>query len=113
MGFPRRLMLFMFGAAMGTVLVYGMLIRDREFPAWTPSDRIKEEITWDSIHVDASLNLELNQAAIVNAVNGSNIHFDKSKVRTKPCRTYLMTTEDLHDMTISICDSVATVLAYD
>ena len=106
-------MLFMFGAAMGSVLVYGMLIRDREFPAWTPSDRIKEEITWDSILVDPSLDLHLDQAAIVNSVNGADIHFDKSKVRTEPCRTYLMTTEDLHDMTISICDSVATIVAYD
>jgi len=103
----------MIGAAMGSVLVYGMLIRDREFPAWTPSDRIKEEITWDSILVDRSLNLQMNQADIVDAVNGADIHFDKSKVRTKPCRTYLMTTEDLHEMTISICDSVATLVAYD
>lgn len=106
-------MLFMFGAAMGSVLVYGMLIRDREFPAWTPSDRIKEEITWDSVHVDPSLNLKMDQAAIEYAVNGADIHFDKSKVRTEPCRTYLMTTEDLHEMSISICDSVATIIAYD
>lgn len=106
-------MLFMFGTAMGSVLVYGMLIRDREFPAWTPSDRIKEEITWDSVHVDPSLNLKMDQAAIEYAVNGADIHFDISKVRTEPCRTYLMTTEDLHEMSISICDSVATIIAYD
>ncbi len=106
-------MLFMFGAAMGSVLVYGMLIRDRVFPAWTPSDRIKEEITWDSIQVDPTLNLKLSQQELVDAVNGADIHFDRSKVRTKPCRIYLMTTQDLHEMTIAICDSVATVTDYD
>lgn len=106
-------MLFMFGVGIGCVLVYGMLIRDREFPAWTPSDRIKEEITWDSIHIDPNVDLKMDQTALKEAVNGADIHFDRSKVRDEPCRTYLMTTLDQHDMSISICDSVATVVAYD
>ena len=89
-----------------------MLIRDREFPAWTPSDRIKQDMTLDSVLIDSALDLNMDQTQLKAAINGSDIHFDKSKVRTKPCRVYEMTTEDNHEMSVQICDSVSTVIRY-
>lgn len=113
MNFGRRLLFFMIGVSIGCFLVWGMLLRNRDMPNWTPSDRVKEEVTWNNILIADSIQMPWDSTQLAEAIWSSDIHFDKSVVRDKPCRTYEMTTEDMHDLSIQICDSVVTVVGFE
>lgn len=111
MNFIQRLGYFGFGVGLGCLVVYGLLIKDREFPAWTPEGRVLEELTMDTIFISPELSLEFSDSLLRQKVNNSEVLFRESIVKNEPCREYQLNS-DSERMRISICDSVRTLIQY-
>ena len=111
MKFLDRLGYFGFGVALGCALVYFMLIKDREFPAWMPGDRVIEELTSYPISIEAGVSVPYSDSLLVEAIKKSKVNFDKSDVRSKPCRTYQLYSKVEH-MRLKICDKKVARVAY-
>ena len=112
MSFLRRLGYFGFGAGLGCILVYALLIRDREFPAWLPEDRVIEELISDTIIVSPDLQLSFTDSVLVEKIKESDVRFRESIVRNEPCREYQLETE-AERMRIKLCDSVPELVQYE
>ncbi len=106
-----RFKYFGFGVAIGCSLVYFMLIKDREFPAWLPEDRVIEELTLGSIAIEEGITLPFADSLVADRIQLSEVLFDESNVREKPCREYQLES-DSERMRLSICDSVVTLKEY-
>jgi hypothetical protein len=104
-------MYFAFGILLGCGLVYGMLIKDRDFPAWLPGDRVIEELTSHPISVADSVTLPFPDSLLPERINASEVLFKESVVREKPCRTYQLESE-IDRLRVRICDSTVTIVGY-
>ncbi len=107
----NRFKFFGIGIAIGSAMVYYMLIKDREFPAWLPSDRVIEELTMYPVRIDGNVELPFPDSLIVEHIRVSDVLFDESKVREKPCREYQLESAT-ERMRLEICDTVVTLLEY-
>lgn len=105
-------MFFAFGILLGCGLVYSMLIKDRDFPAWLPGDRVIEELTSYPITVADSVKLPFSDSLLVERMEDSDVKFRESVVREQPCRTYQLQSE-IDRLRVRICDSTVTVVAYE
>jgi len=112
MTFFQRFKFFGFGLGMGCILVYFMLIRDREFPPWTPEGRVLEELTMDTIFIAPELNVQFSDSVLREKVNDSEVLFRQSIVRNEPCREYQLDSKK-ERMRVSICDSIRTLVQYE
>lgn len=112
MKFTDRLMYFAFGILLGCGLVYGMLIKDRDFPAWLPGDRVIEELTSYPISVADSVRLPFSDSLLASRMEDSDVKFRESVVRDQPCRTYQLQSE-VDRLRVRICDSTVTIVAYE
>lgn len=97
MPFSRRLALFIFGILLGSLFVYGTLIRGRTFPAWLPSDRVLESMREHPIQISAKLRCELECLGLVNqdvasvlADEDADVLFDESDIRGKEKPEYII-----------------------
>ncbi len=88
-----------------------MLVKDREFPALLPVDRVIEELTMGSISINEGIALPFADSLLVERIEESDVLFDESNVREKPCRVYQLES-DIERMRFSICDSVVTLRKY-
>lgn len=111
MSFVQRLGYFGFGLALGCMLVYILLIRDREFPAWTPNGRVLEELAVDSVVIDPSVQLPFADSLLVQHVKASDVKFDESLVRDVPCREYQLES-DAERMRFKICKTEIRLIEY-
>ena len=112
MTFFQRFGYFAFGLGMGCILVYILLIRNREFPAWTPEGRVLEELTMDTIFISPDLNFQITDSVLRSKVKHSEVLFRESIVRNKPCREYQLDSKQ-ERMRVSICDSIRTLVQYE
>lgn len=112
MSLLRRFGYYFFGVALGSMLVYVMLIRDRDFPAWLPEDRVLEEIAVDSIAIAENLTVTFSDRVLRSKLEDAEVHFKKSIVRNEPCREYQIETA-LEHMRFKLCDSVPELILYD
>lgn len=103
MNFIQRLGYFGFGVGLGSLLVYVLLIRDREFPAWLPADRVIEEITTDTITIADGLNINFTDSILKLKVKDADVLFKESIVRNEPCREYQLETDE-ERMRFKICE---------
>lgn len=87
-------------------------MRGRSFDFWMPGERVKTEIierkpviSEKAICQLACLNL--NKDSIASIIKKSEVNFDKSRVREKPCKYYLLELSgDKIQMDFSLCDTV-------
>ena len=108
----KRFFYYIVGFTIGAIFIYFLLIRGRSFDFWMPSERVKTEIierkpviTEKAISQLACLNL--NKDSIDSIIKKSEVNFDKSKVREKPCKLYLLEINgDKIKMDFSLCDTV-------
>lgn len=112
MTFLQRLGYYGFGVGIGCMLVYALLIRNREFPAWTPEGRVLEELTMDTIHIAPELNVQFTDSVLRDKVKHADVRFRESIVRDEPCREYQLDTKK-ERMRVSICDSIRTLVLYE
>jgi hypothetical protein len=115
MSFLQRLSYFAFGAGLGCVIVYGLLIRDRDFPAWLPGDRVIEELTKQPVVIAPEVGVTFSDSIYKLKMEDADVEFKKSIVRASeihPCREYHLET-DLEIMRVRICDSIPKLIAYE
>ncbi|MFC2176749.1 hypothetical protein ACFLR1_07275, partial [Bacteroidota bacterium] len=85
--------------------------KDRKFPAWLPEDRILEELTQRPINIGDNIELPFADSLLPEVIMRSEVLFNESEVRTKPCRTYQLKA-DATSMRFTICDSTVSLVAY-
>lgn len=112
MTFLQRLGYFGFGLALGCMLVYILLIRDREFPAWTPEGRVLEELAVDSVVIDPAVLLPFPDSLLISRIKASDVRFDQSLVRDVPCREYQLESES-DRMRFRICKTEIRLYEYE
>lgn len=102
MSFVQRFGYFAFGIGLGCILVYALLIRDRELPAWLPDDRVIQELAVDTLVIDPSIKLPFADSLLIKHIEDSDVLFDESLVRDVPCREYQLES-DSERMRFKVC----------
>ena len=112
MSFLRRLGYFGFGVGLGCVLVYALLIKDREFPAWLPEGRVIEELAVDSVVIRQNVVLPFPDSLLVSKIKESSVLFDESIVRDALCKEYQLESEN-NRMRFEICKTQISLIKYE
>lgn len=111
MSFLTRLSYFVFGVVLGSILVIKLLIRDREFPAWLPEDRVLEELAVDSLIISEAVSLPFSDSILMERIKDSDVLFSESVVRNQRCKEYQLESEN-ERMRFEICPEAITLMEY-
>lgn len=112
MKFLHRLKYYVFGMLLGSLMVYVMLFRHRdEMPAWTPNDRVLQELRLADKSVADGIELPFPDSLFNQRIRQSSVLFSESDVRSGPCRIYQLTSE-VERMRFSICGKEVTLVGY-
>lgn len=112
MNFVQRLGYFGFGVGLGCLVVYALLIKDRDFPAWLPEDRVLEELAVDSIVVATEINLPFSDSVLIEKILESDVLFRESIVRDAACREYQLESDE-ERMRLRICKESIELYQYE
>ncbi len=100
MNFINRLLKFLVGFSIGSILVYFLLIkdRDRNLKGWLPAERVSQEILEQELIISSNAQCQLNcinipEEDLKNIIQQAKVNFAQSQVRTEPCPIYLFQTE--------------------
>lgn len=102
----------MFGVVLGSMLVYALLIRDREFPAWLPEDRVIEELAVDSVVIGNGIELPFPDSVLTDRIEACEVLFSESIVRDAPCKEYQLESET-ERMRFEICEKQITLIRFE
>ncbi len=94
------------------MLVYVLLIRDREFPAWLPEDRVLEQLAVDSVLIPSNINLPFPDSILPERVMTCEVLFKESVVRDKPCKEYQLQSEK-ERMRFEVCKKTISLMEYE
>ncbi len=108
----KRVFYYIIGFTIGAIFIYFLLMRGRSFDFWMPGERVKTEIIERKPVISEKAicqlaYLNLNKDSIASIIKKAEVNFEKSRVREKPCKLYLLeiSTEKIQ-MDFSICDTV-------
>lgn len=110
--FLHRFKFFAIGVGLGCLIVYGLLIRNRDFPAWLPEDRVLEELAVDSVIIRDGVQLPFADSLLSEHILNSDVLFDESKVRDMACREYQLES-DAERMRFKICNKQIELYEYE
>jgi hypothetical protein len=101
MNFARRLRLFIFGILVGCLVVWALLMRGREFPAWTPEGRILEALQQHPVKVSqaARCMMQCNNISnndMLSVINSADVVFSESTVRDIETPEYILQGQGLN-----------------
>jgi hypothetical protein len=109
----QRIKYYIIGVMLGSVLVYFMLIRnrDRNLSAWLPEKRVVQQIQDNPLLLtDLSACkaecLGLDEYKILEMLKESSVKFGRSEVNADPCPIYLLEyfkNEKLTTLTVETC----------
>lgn len=113
MKFIHRLKYYVFGLFIGSLLVYVTVVRHRdEMPAWTPNDRVLQELRLAQKTVADGIMLPFPDSLLNVHIRASSVRFSESDVRSGPCRIYQLHS-DAERMRFSICGKAVTLVEYE
>lgn len=110
--FLHRFKFFAIGVGLGCLVVYGLLIKDRDFPAWLPDDRVLEELAVDSVKIASNIQLPFADSLLPERILNSDVLFNESKVRDMACREYQLESE-VERMRFKICNKQIELYQYE
>ena len=110
--FLHRFKFFAIGVGLGSLIVYGLLIKDRDFPAWLPEDRVLEELAVDSVIIRDGVQLPFADSLLAERILNSDVLFDESSVRDMACREYQLESET-ERMRFKICNKRIELYQYE
>jgi hypothetical protein len=95
MPFSRRITLFLFGTLLGCFFVWAVLMRGRDFPAWTPEGRVLEQLRANPIKIAPKAACQLNCATLENndilsVLQSAEVLFSESAIRGKEIPEYIL-----------------------
>ena len=108
----NRILFYLIGFTIGAVFIYFLLIRGKSFNFWIPGERVKTEIIERKPVISDKaicqlICLNLNKDSIASIIKKSEVNFDKSKVREKPCKYYLLEISgEKIQMYFALCDTI-------
>ena len=107
MPFSRRITLFLFGTLLGGFFVWGVLMRGRDFPAWTPEGRILEQLRAHPIKIAPKANCQLKCAGlktddVIAVLQSAEVLFSESSIRDKEIPEYILEGEGLSKQKLKI-----------
>tara|TARA_Y100001968_G_C18734656_1_gene426110 strand:+ start:65 stop:460 length:396 start_codon:yes stop_codon:yes gene_type:complete len=117
MPISRRIGLFFFGLAMGSVMVYSMF--KGRMPSWLPESVVLEKLQKQTLTYTPFSNcqiacLSISTKDIKSALFSGNVAFNKSKVHNKPCPNYVIESENSLGQQVEYlfesCDSSSTLV---
>ena len=116
----RRFGLYGFGFAIGIALVFFFLGGKNSSCNWMPNARMLEIIRSKQISYSSDVQSKIDNSVIDSSDINSilllgDIDFSKSQVKNNPCRNYLINGEIRNQeviITVTICDSLATIETY-
>ncbi len=112
MKFIHRLKYYIFGLAIGSLMVYFTLVKHRdEMPAWTPNDRVLQELRLADKTVSEGIQLPFPDSLLNERIKASSVSFSESDVRSGECRIYQLHS-DVESMRFSICGKQVTMVGY-
>lgn len=113
MQFRRRLMLYLFGVLLGSILSYFLLFQGRQFPAFWPAGVVKERLERSRYapkpFSDSLMRcLTLDTAAFKSALSKSEVVFRRSLPRREPCPVYALRHPKVSGclLLVEMCDSL-------
>ncbi|MCF8257396.1 MAG: hypothetical protein K9J06_07585 [Flavobacteriales bacterium] len=110
--FLHRFKYYVIGLTLGSLMVYFTLVRHRdELPAWTPNDRVLQELRLAEKVVAADITLPFPDSLFNARIRASSVRFSESDVHSGPCRTYQLES-DVERMRFSICNKQVTLVQY-
>lgn len=113
MNFLNRLKYYLLGLGIGSLLVYLILVRNREdLPVWTPNDRVLQELRLAELSVTSDLTLPFPDSLLKARIKQSSVLFSESDVRSDTCRTYQLDS-DIERMRFRICGKTAQLVHYE
>jgi hypothetical protein len=95
MPFSRRIILFLFGTVLGCFFVWAVLMRGRNFPAWTPEGRVLEQLQAHPIKIASKADCQLKCSGlktddIVAVLQSAEVLFSESSIRDKEIPEYIL-----------------------
>lgn len=113
----NRVFYYIVGFTIGAIFIYFLLMRGRSFNFWMPGERVKTEIIERKPVLSDKATcqlvcLNLNKDSLASIIKKSEVNFEKSSVREKPCKDYLLELrEEKIQMDFSLCDTVVVLNA--
>jgi hypothetical protein len=100
MPFSRRITLFLFGTILGGFFVWAVLMRGRDFPAWTPEGRILEQLRAHPIKIAPKAACQLKCAGlktddILAVLQSAEVLFSESSIRDREIPEYILEGESV------------------
>lgn len=99
MTFRKRLTYYFFGLALGLVVVWAGLLKDRDRPSWLPQGRVFDFLSQVEIQIDDVAQCQLTCYGIpmtfMDAAffKNADIDFEQSATQRKPCPEYYISFE--------------------
>jgi len=93
--FARRLRLFIVGVLIGCLVVWGLLMRGRKFPAWTPEGRIIEALQKFPVKISAEARCmmrcnNISDNDMLSLINTADVLFSESEIRGVDTPEYIL-----------------------
>jgi hypothetical protein len=111
-----RILTYVFGVLLGSLMVYFMLFRNRErnLAGWLPKERIMAQIKENPITMTpqaiCALNcLGLSESALKEKISAGTINFSRSEVRNEPCPVYFIEIRDIF-LNVEVCEKSSQLL---
>ncbi|MEW6469762.1 MAG: hypothetical protein AB1458_12600 [Bacteroidota bacterium] len=116
--FYRRLRLYLFGVLLGCVLVYFLLIRNRDLGGWLPGNQIIGKIRSNELLFSSNAEcmmqcLGITRGDIKKMIDSTaTVNMKQSNVHISDCPIYALEDKDKYELSLLVqsCDSSATVL---
>lgn len=116
LSFRRRLVLYLFGVLLGSVLSYFLLFHGRRFPAFWPEGIVKERLARSryvpGVSGDSLMGcLDLDTTAFRSGLAQSEVIFRRSLPRREPCPVYALRHPRVPGclLLVELCDSLYTL----
>lgn len=111
----RRFFIFLFGVLLGIMIIrFAFPGRFIEYAQYFDMDyRVLYHLKSDTIYISPNVKcqldcLNLDQKDVINVLEGGSINFKKSDKHSKPCKYYVVETENL-SVGFDLCDEKVTL----
>lgn len=110
----HRIRVYMVGLLIGCVLVYFMLIKDKNRGYWLPENRVKEQVRKSRIifseHAKCILTCKgVSEEEAKDILKNGDINFRESDTRRTPCPSYIFEGKDVK-IICTACDSISEII---
>ena len=110
----HRIRVYTVGLLMGCVLVYFILIKDKNRGYWLPENRVKEQVRKSRIvfseHAKCIITCKgISEEETKDVLKNGDVNFRNSDTHQVPCPSYVFEGKDV-TVLCTVCDSISEVI---